>query len=69
MPDATLEAVVKHIRKQLVKEGKINMRFETERLILRQWEESDAENLYKYAKDPKVEPVAGWICNDTHLRN
>ena len=45
------------------------MRFETERLILRQWEESDAENLYKYAKDPKVEPVAGWICNDTHLRN
>lgn len=32
----------------------------TERLILRPWQESDAENLYKYAKDPKVGPVAGW---------
>ena len=25
---------------------------ETERLILRRWEESDAEDLYTYAKDP-----------------
>ena len=32
----------------------------TERLILRPWEESDAESLYKYAKDPAVGPVAGW---------
>ena len=36
------------------------MTFETERLILRPWEDSDAESLYKYAKDPEVGPVAGW---------
>ena len=33
---------------------------ETERLILRRWEESDSENLYYYAKDPDVGPIAGW---------
>lgn len=33
---------------------------ETERLLLRPWEESDAEELYKYAKDPAVGPIAGW---------
>ena len=33
---------------------------ETERLILRRWEENDAENLYHYAKDPDVGPIAGW---------
>ena len=33
---------------------------ETERLILRPWEERDAESLYKYAKDPAVGPIAGW---------
>ena len=32
----------------------------TKRLILRPWEETDAEQLYKYAKDPKVGPIAGW---------
>ena len=32
----------------------------TERLILRPWEESDAEELYRYAKDPRVGPAAGW---------
>ena len=31
----------------------------TERLILRRWEESDAENLYQYAKDPDVGLIAG----------
>lgn len=36
------------------------MTLETERLILRDWEESDAESLYKYAKDPLVGPMAGW---------
>ena len=36
------------------------MTFETERLILRPWEESDAEDLYEYAKDPRVGPAAGW---------
>ena len=33
---------------------------ETERLILRKWTEADAENLYQYAKDPDVGPIAGW---------
>lgn len=32
----------------------------TKRLILRRWEESDAEDLYEYAKDPDVGPIAGW---------
>lgn len=32
----------------------------TERLILRPWKESDAEDLYKYAKDPDIGPIAGW---------
>ena len=36
------------------------MTFETERLILRPWEESDAESLYEYAKDERVGPIAGW---------
>ena len=33
---------------------------ETERLILRPWQESDAEELFRYAKDPEVGPPAGW---------
>jgi len=33
---------------------------ETERFILRRWEDTDAENLYEYAKDPDVGPIAGW---------
>lgn len=36
------------------------MRFETKRLILRPWEDTDAESLYTYAKDPDVGPIAGW---------
>lgn len=36
------------------------MILETERLILRPWEESDAEGLYEYAKDPEIGPIAGW---------
>ncbi|MBR4761922.1 MAG: GNAT family N-acetyltransferase [Clostridia bacterium] len=36
------------------------MVFETERLILRPWRESDAEYLYKYASSPLVGPLAGW---------
>lgn len=34
------------------------MTLETERLILRRWEESDAEDLYKYASNPDVGPIA-----------
>lgn len=36
------------------------MILQTERLILRRWEESDAESLFEYAKDPAVGPIAGW---------
>lgn len=31
----------------------------TQRLILRKCEESDAESLFEYAKNPEVGPVAG----------
>ncbi len=36
------------------------MILETERLILRPWDETDAEECYKYAKDSLVGPIAGW---------
>ncbi len=36
------------------------MNFQTKRIILRPWEQQDAEELYNYAKDPRVGPVAGW---------
>lgn len=33
---------------------------QTGRILLRPWQESDAEALYKYASDPDVGPRAGW---------
>ena len=36
------------------------MILDTERLILRPWTEDDAEDLFEYAKDPDVGPIAGW---------
>ena len=33
---------------------------ETERLLLRPWREDDAEDCFKYAKDERVGPIAGW---------
>ena len=36
------------------------MILETERLTLRPWRETDAQELYTYAKDPRVGPIAGW---------
>ena len=33
---------------------------ETERILLRYWQESDAEALFKYASGPDVGPRAGW---------
>lgn len=33
---------------------------DTERLILRPWQDSDADALFRYASDPDVGPVAGW---------
>lgn len=36
------------------------MKLYTNRLILRPWLESDAEDLFTYAKDPQIGPIAGW---------
>ena len=36
------------------------MLLETKRLLLRPWEVTDAEDLYRYARDPQVGPTAGW---------
>ncbi len=36
------------------------MIMETKRLILRRWKLTDAEDLYTWAKDPDVGPIAGW---------
>ncbi len=36
------------------------MHLETERLLLRPFTAADAEDLYEYAKDPRVGPAAGW---------
>ncbi|WMJ88460.1 GNAT family N-acetyltransferase [Anaerocolumna sp. MB42-C2] len=33
---------------------------ETDRLLLRNWEISDLEDFYEYAKNPNVGPMAGW---------
>lgn len=33
---------------------------ETERLLLRPWKETDAEECFKYAKDSRIGPSAGW---------
>ena len=38
----------------------VEIRLETERLILRPWRKSDAAALYKYAKDEPVGDAAGW---------
>lgn len=36
------------------------MVLETERLLLRQWKQADAERVYELAKDPHVGPPCGW---------
>lgn len=36
------------------------MILETERTLLRPFTEDDAEDLFAYAKDPRVGPIAGW---------
>ena len=36
------------------------MQLETERLILRPWEDGDAEECYRYARDERIGPIAGW---------
>ena len=39
---------------------KYKKKMETERILLRPWQDSDAETLFKYASDPDVGPRAGW---------
>lgn len=41
-------------------EKKMKMELTTERLVLRPWCESDAADLYAFAQDGRVGPVAGW---------
>ena len=36
------------------------MIFKTRNFTLRPWKESDAECLYRFAKNPKIGPIAGW---------
>lgn len=43
---------------QAILNGREN--FVTQRLILRQWMEEDAENLYHYAKDPEIGSATGF---------
>ena len=38
---------------------------ETERILLRYWQESDAKALFKYASDPDVGPRAGWPAHNS----
>ena len=40
-----------------------DVRIETERLILRPWQESDLEDLYTYASVEGVGERAGWSCH------
>ncbi len=38
-----------------------NIRIETERLILRPWQEADLQDMYEYARVPGVGEMAGWV--------
>lgn len=38
-----------------------NIRIETERLLLRPWQESDLEDFYEYARVDGVGQLAGWV--------
>jgi len=37
------------------------MKLQTKRLILRGWQENDAASLYKYAQNPNIGLIAGWL--------
>jgi RimJ/RimL family protein N-acetyltransferase len=40
-------------------------RIETERLVLRAWRPDDANELFRWARDPGVGPAAGWAPNES----
>ena len=40
--------------------GKAMQDMYTKRLILREWELSDADEMFDYARDPEIGPSAGW---------
>jgi putative acetyltransferase len=42
---------------------------ETERLLLRKWQESDLADFYEYAKNPNIGPKAGWKPHDSLLES
>lgn len=46
-----------------------NIRIETERLILRPWQESDLDDFYEYAKVDGVGQMAGWIPHDSKAKS
>ena len=50
--------ILEETLEKIEKEGKTLLR--TERLLLRRWNEGDAGDLYMYASDPDVGPIAGW---------
>lgn len=42
---------------------------ETERLILRDWDVDDVDDLYEYAKNPNVGPHGGWKPHESKLES
>ncbi len=38
---------------------------ETDRIVLRRWQETDAAALFRYASDPEVGPRAGWPVHES----
>lgn len=44
----------------LIEISSFNQYMQTDRILLRPWQETDAEALYKYASDPVVGTRAGW---------
>ena len=45
--------------------GEYDLILETNRLILRHWQESDVDILFEYASDPDVGPIAGWPVHES----
>ena len=45
--------------KEIIRIKGRKMILETDRLILRSWEERDANDLFQYASNPEVGPIAG----------